>query len=114
MILQSTMIIPELSVPALKGLRGMKIRDTEIVSGTSIAIRKDSEGFFKAIISGPTKDNLVKAEKIMSLAIEHHQASLEPPLAKHTLNENHTQFLKSAAYDIETFFFEIHNFKAYL
>ena len=102
--------IPVSAIPAVKGLGGQKIRDTELVSGTSIHIKKDSAGRFKARITGPSENHLKRAEKIILLAIDHFKASIQPPISSPEITFDD---LESASYDLETFIFEINNSKAF-
>ena len=105
--------IPVSAIPAVKGLGGQKIRDTELVSGTSIHIKKDAAGRFKARITGPSDNHLKRAEKIISLAIDHFRASIQPPEPPISSPEITIDDLESASYDLETFIFEINNSKAF-
>ena len=98
-----TIQVSESVIPALKGLNGQKVQDTEKVTNTSIKFKKNSWGSFHAIISSKSMHDVLKAEKIIHLSIKHLEASLDP---LNHIEESHE--VESARLDLETFYFEMY------
>ena len=97
------------AIPALKGLNGQKIKDTENVSKTKIRFKQDNTGRHMAVISSPSKASIKLAEEIIHIAINHFYASLEPPVHSYKPDKLNVE---AAKYDLETIIFEINLSKA--
>ena len=80
-----------------------------MVTITSICIKNDCRGRFKANISGPSRENVERAVKIIRLAIDHYKASIQSPSPA---PEADVDCSESAVCDLETFIFEINKSRA--
>ena len=109
MSFHKSITVPEDAIAALKGLRGQKVSDTERVTATSIKFKRLGSGLAKAEISGESQENVLKAEQILRICITHLEASLDPPI----VISSKVPGIGDAVADVETFYFEIKNMKAY-
>ena len=99
--------VPSDCVPALIGLGGSKVEDTQRKSETDIKFSKFSDVLHSVSVSGFSVDNCNLAKRIIVLAVNHHLAALK------TLPPN-TEFPgeAEARLDAQTFFAEVMHRKA--
>ena len=97
-----SMRVPDECVPALKGLRGAKIKDTEGKSGTQIIISPHGNSQHIVLITGESYEKCLLARRIMQHSVDHYLASLrtEAPVCREGNRSD-------ALLDLATFYSEV-------
>ena len=95
------LLLPMGAMPALKGLRGSKVRDTEEVTSTTISLKRGKDSCVVHIVGGNAED-VNGAEDILKTAVVHFDASL----ATRRSCEMFPPGINEAMSDSKTFFFE--------
>ena len=67
--------VPADSVPALLGLKGNKLKDTQMKTNTRIKFLQQSEELYNVNIQGNISDCHL-AQKLIFLGVRHHQAAV--------------------------------------
>ena len=101
MVCRKSIELPIEALPALKGLCGQKVRDTQEVTQTKIHFKRKSSTVLAHIIGSCWK-NVSRAEKILKLCVKHLNASLCPlkSMEVETMDEEDVER------DLRTFYFE--------
>ena len=99
--------VPNSSVPALIGLEGSKVRDTNLVTGTSSAIRRHRDDDTASIVvTGDNYKDVTSALEIWRVALLHYEAAVAP---KENAKSSRPD-VKCVLFDLIMFKFEINKY----
>ena len=98
---QKTISLPLECLPALKGMGGQKVKDTQTMTNTNIYFKRLSSSVSAHIVGQSWKD-VTKAEKIMKIAVNHFYASIAPPKVTNVICKD----AEDTENDLRTFYFE--------
>ena len=102
---QKILTVPSAACPAIIGLKGSKLKDTERVTNTRIQIPRHRSGETKLTITGNSEEDVNRASHILQLAVLHFKASTSTPPEPFEGGAD----AKDAARDAVTIFVEIQN-----
>ena len=98
-----TLKLPLETMPALKGLGGQKVIDTEKITKTKVFLKRGSH--VSAHIIGENWRDVDRAERILRMASKHYYASVCPLEA----SSASASAVDTTTTDIETFYIEVFN-----
>ena len=99
--------VPSESIPAIIGLNGSKVKDTQVKSCTTINISQQKDNLHLISITGETEQKCNLARRILLHAVKHYFASLKTESPDNTIPGR-----AEALLDIHTFYTEILSRKA--
>ena len=99
---RKTVLFPIEVLPALKGISGQKVTDTQNVTSTKIFMKRKIEKVAVHIVGGKWTD-VKMAEKILLLAMKHFESSVCSPFS----NFPSCPRACDVEFDIQTFDFEL-------
>ena len=99
---RKTIWFPIEVLPALKGISGQKVTDTQNLTNTKIYRKRKVEKVAVHIVGQRWKD-VKMAEKVLLLATKHFESSICPPFSVVASDPD----MSAAELDIQTFFFEL-------
>ena len=102
-----TLQVPTETISALVGLKGCKVKDTELITCTKISFLKSDKPLSTVKISGRSLMDVERAKKIIIIGTFHHLAQLSIPSPVHFDRPGR----KEADLDVKTFAAEINHRK---
>ena len=102
-----TVEVPTETIPALIGLKGCKVKDTEQITCTKISFFKSEKPLSTVKILGKSLMDVEKAKKIIIIGTFHHLAQLKTPSPVRFDRPGRQE----AALDLKTFAAEINHRK---